>query len=43
MERQEKPTLIGDVMERLSMQPEFDGESGEFNIMSVFKHEEIGD
>lgn len=44
MEKLRMPALIGDVMEWLKTQPDVDEESGEFNIMSVFKlvnHEKV--
>lgn len=37
MEKPIMPALIGDVMEWLKTQPEWDEESGEYNIMSVYK------
>lgn len=37
MEKPIMPALIGDVMEWLKTQPEWDEVSGEYNIMSIYK------
>lgn len=41
MEEPKMPALIGDVMEWLKIQPERDEVSGEYNIMSAYKHVEV--
>lgn len=44
MEKPVIPALIGDVMEWLKTQPEWDEESGEYNIMSALnlvEHEKV--